>query len=401
MSSVCFYFQVHQPYRLNEFGVLDIGRSANYFDDDTNRDVLERVARKSYLPMNALMERLIERHQGRFRVAYSISGVALEQFAAYAPEVLDSFRRLAETGCVEFLGETYHHSLAFVFDKAEFHAQVAQHSRAVERHLGVRPTAFRNTELIYRDDLADEVASMGFEVVLAEGADHILQGRSPTKIYTSAGRTHLPLLLKHYRLSDDIAFRFGDKGWRADALRAEEYAEWLRLAGRGGQSLGLFMDYETFGEHQWEDTGIFDFFEALPAAVLAKGELDFKTPTELARVGALGGTLKVPDYVSWADTERDLSAWLGNEMQRMAARALFDLKAKVQECGDPELIEIWRRLTTSDHLYYMCTKWFSDGDVHKYFNPYESPYVGYIAFMNVLSDLSRRVKAQTPDQRVA
>lgn len=391
MASICFYFQVHQPYRLRAYPVFDVGERHDYYDVAANRGILERVADKCYLPTNTLLRRLLEGHPP-FRVAFSLSGVFLEQCREYAPAIIDSFQRLVATGRVELLGETSHHSLAFLYDRAEFDAQVERHGDLVWELFGVRPRVFRNTELIYCDALAGHLAARGYRGALTEGADHILGWRSPGFVYQSAGG-ELPLLLKNYRLADDIAFRFGQPDWPERPLLAEKYAAWL--ASTPGDLINLFMDYETFGEHQWAETGIFAFLEALPSAVLRYPRLDFVTPSEaLARYTPVA-RLSMPDPVSWADIERDLSAWRGNRMQEGALRAIYALGAQIRAAAtannDPTLLDDWRRLQTSDHFYYICTKWFNDGDVHKYFNPYESPYEAFITYHNVLNDLTWRV----------
>jgi len=391
VPNVCFYFQVHQPYRLRDYGVFDVGRRSDYFDAKLDEAVLRKVAAKCYGPMNALVEELVARTDGRFRASYSITGTALEQLERWAPDVIESFRRLASSGAVEFLAETYYHSLAFVGSRDEFDEQVELHAAAMQRVLGVRPRVFRNTELIFSNAVARRVHDLGFAGVLAEGADRVLGSRSPHFAYTAHGAPDLPVLLKSYRLSDDIAFRFGNRGWEGWPLTADKFAGWLQRVNGCGETINLFMDYETFGEHQWAETGIFEFMRALPDAVLAHRDMRFATPSEVIASCAPRGELDVPNFVSWADSERDLSAWLGNAMQKEALRALYALRGDVRASGDARALEDFRRLTTSDHFYYMCTKWFADGDVHKYFSPYESPYEAHIAFMNALSDLSRRV----------
>jgi alpha-amylase len=390
MPSVCFYFQVHQPHRLRRYGLFDIGHSRDYFDEHKNREVALKVAHKCYLPMNRLLHELIERHQGDFKVAFSITGTALEQFERWCPDVLESFQKLVATGCVELLAETYHHSLAFLADRREFDLQLDAHRARIEALFGTTPQVFRNTELIFSNEVAQHVAERGFQGVLAEGAERVLGWRSPHFVYAPAGRPDMKLLLKSYRLSDDIAFRFGDRRWPDHPLSAEKFAGWIHAVNGLGHVVNLFMDYETFGEHQWADTGIFEFMRHLPRAVLAHPDGAFVTPTEAVRAFPAVAELDVPDFVSWADVERDLTAWTGNAMQRSALNAVFELREPVLESGDPALIEDWRRLTTSDHYYYMCTKWFADGDVHKYFSPYESPYEAYIAMLNVLSDVALR-----------
>ncbi|HVS79429.1 MAG TPA: glycoside hydrolase family 57 protein [Candidatus Paceibacterota bacterium] len=398
MSSVCFYFQVHQPHRLKRYRIFDIGKDRNYFDSAdprlSNEAILRKVAGKCYLPANRLLLDLIRKYP-KFKVSFSISGTALEQFEKFAPDVLQSFVDLVETGNVEILSETYYHSLAFLYSPEEFRNQVELHKKLVKRIFGVTPQVFRNTELIYNNDIAREVERMGYAGIIAEGADRILGWRSPNFLYRPLipDRAHnLKLLLKNYRLSDDIAFRFGNKDWEGYPLTAPKFGQWVSAHNGNGEVLNLFMDYETFGEHQWESTGIFDFLRALPEEVLRNPDNDFVTPSEAVSRYRSVAELDIPDYVSWADIERDLSAWLSNDMQREALKNVYELEEKVRAAADEKLMEDWRRLLTSDHFYYMCTKWFADGDVHKYFNPYESPYDAFISYMNVLKDMRARIE---------
>jgi len=398
MASVCFYFQVHQPYRLRHYTIFDTG--TDYFDEQKNAQICRKVAGKCYLPTNRLMLDLIREHEGRFKVAYSITGVILDQFKEYAPEVLASFQELAETGCVEFLAETYYHSLSFLFSPKEFADQIDAHKKAVRELFGQTPRIFRNTELVYNNALAEAIERIGgFEAVLAEGADHVLGWRSPNFVYRPPNARKLKLLLKNYRLSDDIAFRFSNRGWREWPLRAEKFAHWINAVNGNGYTVNLFVDYETFGEHQWEDTGIFEFLRRLPTEILKNPDNDFKTPSEVVDAYEAVDTVDVPHLVSWADTERDLSAWLGNPMQHNAIHELYNLEGQVKASGDLDLLDSWRKLQTSDHFYYMCTKWFADGDVHKYFNPYDSPYDSYINFMNVLDNLRSRCSTRVSSLR--
>ncbi len=398
MASVCFYFQVHQPYRLRHYTIFD--NDTNYFDEYKNAQVCRKVAGKCYLPTNRLMLDLIRRHEGRFKIAYSITGVILEQFQQYAPEVLASFQELAQTGCVEFLAETYYHSLSFLFSPKEFAAQIEAHQRVVRDLFGQTPRIFRNTELVYNNALAETIERIGgFDAILAEGADHILGWRSPNFVYRPPNTRRLKLLLKNYRLSDDIAFRFSNRDWREWPLRAEKFGQWVNAVNGNGYTVNLFVDYETFGEHQWEDTGIFEFLRHLPTEILKNPDNDFKTPSEVADAYEAVDAVDVPHLVSWADTERDLSAWLGHPMQHNAIHELYNLEGVVKATGDRGLLARWRKLQTSDHFYYMCTKWFADGDVHKYFNPYDSPYDSYINFMNVLDNLRSRCTPAVPALR--
>jgi len=388
-KSICLYFQVHQPTRLRQYRFFDIGKDSHYYDDFANRTILKRVAQKCYLPMNELLLEAITKSKGKFKVAFSISGSALEQFDRYAPEVLDSFKKLAATGKVEFLCETYYHSLASLAAPTEFVHQVEKHKKAVEEYLGVVPVTFRNTELIYSDAIARQVYDLGFKTMLTEGARHIMGWQSPDYIYTAESQPRLKLLLRNYRLSDDLAFRFSERGWSEWPLTAEKFTGWLKEA--DGEIVNLFMDYETFGEHQPAESGIFDFMRALPGQVLADGELEFVTPAQAAKNIKPAASLSVPDPISWADEERDLSAWLGNELQQDAYNKLYRQTEKLALIGDPELWADFGHLQESDHLYYMCTKFFSDGEIHKRFSPYDTPYEAFINYMNVLSDFIIRI----------
>jgi alpha-amylase len=393
MPSVCFYFQVHQPLRLRHYTVFD--NDHQYFDEYKNAFICRKVANKCYLPANRLILDLIRRFDGRFKVAYSITGVLLEQLQLYSPEVLSTFDALAETGCVEFLGETYYHSLSFLYSRNEFVEQVNKHVDTVRRLFGQKPHVFRNTELIYNNDLATLIESMDeFDAIITEGADHILGFRSPNFVYKPKSCNKLKLLLKNYSLSDDIAFRFSNRRWTEWPLTAEKFAHWISNINGNGNVVNLFMDYETLGEHQWEDTGIFNFMRHLPGEVLKHPDNDFKTPSEVINSYEAIETVDVPHIISWADTERDLSAWLGNAMQSSAIHELYRLEKKIKQTNDEGIISDWRRLQASDHFYYMCTKYFADGDVHKYFNPYDSPYDSYINFMNVLDNLQSRCAGQ-------
>ena len=391
MTQVVFYFQIHQPWRLRRYSFFDIGKHTDYFDDAENERILRRVVKKCYQPMTLLLEELIEKHAGAFKVAFSISGCALQQLERWSPETLEIFQRLAKTGCVEFLAETSHHSLAALIDEGEFRAQVTSHHESIERLFGQSPTTFRNTELITSNTIARMAEDLGYRTILAEGADHILDWRSPHLVYRPEGCERIATLLRSYRLSDDIAFRFSNREWASWPLSAATFAHWLGELPEGDECVGLFMDYETFGEHQWEDTGIFDFMRHLPGQVLKNPRFRFATPAEVTERVDPVSRLDIPHPFSWADAERDLTAWLDNAMQRAAHSSIHGLAEAVRATGDPETVETWRRMTTSDHFYYMCVKFFSDGDVHKYFSPYATPHDAYITLMNVLGDLRRRL----------
>ena len=385
-KSICLYFQVHQPTRLRLYRFFDIGKDSHYYDDFANRTILRRVAQKCYLPANKLILDLINQNKGKFKVAYSISGSALEQFQRFAPEVIDSFRALAATGRVEFLAETYYHSLASLGSESEFRHQVAKHAAKIEELFGVTPVTFRNTELIYSNGIGEMVYSMGYKTILTEGARHIMGWQSPNFVYTGATQPRLKVLLRNYGLSDDIAFRFTQ-----NHVTADQYVGWLKDNAKDGDIVNLFMDYETFGEHQSAESGIFDFLRALPDAVIKDGTFGFVTPAEAVKKHKPVSDIDVEDPISWADEERDVTAWLGNELQSEAFKKVYAMTEKLSIVGDPDLWEDFGHLQESDHFYYMCTKFFSDGEVHKYFNPYDTPYEAFINYMNVISDFQIRL----------
>lgn len=395
MPSICFYFQVHQPFRVKKYPIFNIGTDHEYFNDDSesklnNKKIFEKVATKCYVPANRILLDLLRAHP-EFRVSFSLSGVFLEQAEQYGPEVLNSFYQLARTGQVEFLSETYYHSLSSLYSREEFNRQVAQHRETIKKFFAVEPTVFRNTELIYNNEIARWAEELGFTGILAEGIERALGWKSPNFVYAPQGSDRIKLLLKNYKLSDDIAFRFSSRDWKEWPLDAEKFASWITKHNGNGEVINLFMDYETFGEHQWEDTGIFAFLQNLPAAILRYPDNDFKTPSEVIAAYPARDRVDIHHHISWADVERDLSAWRSNSMQHSALESVYGLEKDVLASGDRALIEDWRRLQTSDHFYYMCTKWFADGDVHKYFNPYESPYDAFIAYMNALNDLKIRI----------
>lgn len=391
MKALCFYFQVHQPFRLKTYRFFDIGQDENYFDNINNAAILRKVAEKCYLPANKVIYDLIRSYPGRFKVSFSISGTALDQFEMYAPEVLKSFQKLVATGHVELLAETDSHSLAALASPKEFKKQVKQHVKRIHDLFGVTPTIFRNTELIYSDDIAGMVGSMGFDGILTEGATQILRSESPNHIYSSKAAPALRLLLKNYKLSDDIAFRYSDRSWQQWPLTSRKFVNWLNKLPEEQEIVNLFMDYETFGEHQWKESGIFEFLSDLPRQVLTSSSFVFVTPSEALKQFEPKATLSAPVPISWADEARDLSAWLGNELQDDAFETLYRLKKKIKKCTSNKILSDWKYLQTSDHFYYMCTKGYADGEVHQYFNPYSSPYLAFINYMNVLSDFEIRI----------
>jgi alpha-amylase len=390
MVSICFYFQVHQPFRMRRYTVFDIGHNDDYFDDHKNIEVLRKVARKCYIPANNLMLELLNNHP-QFKIAYSLSGVFIEQCEKWAPEVIESFKKLAATGRVEFLSETYHHSLAYLFSKEEFKAQVEMHKKKIQELFGQTPKVFRNTELIFNNEIAKYVEDMGYEGIISEGWDPILGWRSANFLYKPVSTSKIKVLMKNYKLSDDIAFRFSNKGWGDWPLTTEKFTNWVNAFNGNGECINLFMDYETLGEHQWEDTGIFEFMKVLPRELLKHPDNNFKTPSELVRDLEAKDWIDCHHMISWADMERDLSAWLGNRLQQESAKRIYMMEEQVKALNDPKMLDNWRKLQTSDHFYYMCTKWFNDGDVHKYFNPYNSPYDSFINFTNVMNDMTIRI----------
>ena len=391
MPAIILYFQVHQPYRLRPYTVFDLGENHVYEDTDVNCDIVRKAADMTYLPMNALLLEEIQKRKGKFKVSFSITGTALDQFEECAPDVLDSFRKLIKTGNVELISEPYAHSLACLYSRDEFIKQIRQHAERTHAIFGVRPTTFRNTELIYNNDLAARIEDLGYEVILTEGADHVLGWRSPNFVYQPVNCHKLRLLVRNYQLSDDITLRFSDQNWPGFPLTAEKFASWVHAVNTTGEVVNLFMDYETFGQRHSQESGIFDFMRALPEALLAHPDFCFRTPSDAAKAYQPVAKIDVPQYISWADAERDLTAWLGNDMQLDAIEALYKLEEKVSATASPELLKIWRRLQTADHFYYMSTKWFSDGDARAHINPYSSPYDAYINFMNVMADFELTV----------
>lgn len=393
---IVLYLHVHQPLRIRQYSIFDTAQKHDYFDEpnqDTDRNnerVLRKVADKSYRPMNDLLEKLLHKHPD-FKVSLSITGTFIEQAEKWAPDVIESFQRLVATGQVEIVAETYYHSLAFFYSRDEFVRQVEIHKQKIRELFGVETQVFRNTELSYNDELAQWADSYGFKGILAEGWDPILEWRSPNHVYRPQGTENISLLLKNYRLSDDLAFRFSNQAWEQFPLSADTYTKWATASIEDSPLVNLFMDYETFGEHQWADTGIFDFFGSFVGKWLENPDNTFYTTSEAIDAHQPVGTLSMPHTVTWADSERDLTAWLGNNMQQDAMRYLYALEDDILRTNDVDLIGDWRKLQTSDHTYYMCTKWFTDGDVHAYFSPYESPYDAFLYFMNALRDVRYRL----------
>ncbi|WP_298033762.1 glycoside hydrolase family 57 protein [uncultured Desulfovibrio sp.] len=392
MPALCLCYEVHEPYRLRRYTVFDMGQNSVYEDDDRNCDALLLTARVCYLPMNDLLLKLIRRYGRDFKVAFSISGPALDQFEQYAPEVVDSFKALADTGCVEFVAETGPHSLAFLYSKDEFDLQVKEHCARIKRLFGKKPVTFRNTEFFYNNDLPVALEKLGFKVVLAEGADHVLGWRSPNYLYRPVSTPNMGLLLRNISLSADIGLRFSDHSWNQWPLTAEKYADWCHSAADSAELINIFNDYHCFGLRHSGATGIFDFMEALPAAVLSRRDFRFTTPAEAMKKIDPVGEISVPEFVSWDDEGRDLTAWLGNDMQKDAIHSLYALAPRVRKVNAPDLTHDFERLQTSDHFRYISTKWFADFLSDRP-NPFNSPYDAYITYMNVLADFEMRLTA--------
>jgi alpha-amylase len=389
MPDVCLYFQVHQPNRLVPYDFFRIGEHALYEDDGMNAAILNKVAEKCYLPANRMFKRLIEENEGRFRMAMSISGTVIEQLEQYRPDVLESFQELVATGGVEILAETYYHSLAFVHSNKEFERQVEMHLEKIGDVFAVRPRVFRNTELIYNNAIAAKVETMGFDGVIAEGVEWTLNGQSPNFLYRAPTTARVKTLLRNTRLSDDLGFRFSDKSWKDYPLTPEKFAGWV--VDSPGDVVNLFLDYESIGEHQWQETGIFDFWEKLPEAIIEAGA-QFVSPMEAVEVYRASREYDCHFITSWADAERDLSAWMGNILQQEAIAKVHRLEQEILAVKDADLTHTWAKMQTSDHFYWMSTKSGTDGNIHSYFSPYPGPYDAYIYFMNVLADLQIRLR---------
>jgi alpha-amylase len=400
MKSICLFFQIHQPFRHRRYRFFDIGNDHYYYDDYSNESIIRNIADKSYLPTNKLLLELANKLGDKFKVAFSITGVALEQFELYAPDVIESFQKLAKTGCVEFLAETYSHSLSSLKDIDAFTDQVKKHDDQIFRLFGQKPRVFRNTEMIYSDEIGEKVAKLGYSAMLTEGAKHILGWKSPDFLYVNAINPRLKVLMRNYKLSDDIGFRFSDKNWDKYPLTAEKYVSWLEKVGEKEEVINLFMGYDSFGTRQPKEAGIFDFLKALAEQVVKSDTLRFSTPSEVVDELQPISVVSVPHAISWSDEERDLSAWLGNEMQKEAFEKLYAMKDQMARCTNAELHKDWNYLQASDHFFYMSTKYFADGDPHKSYSHFDSPYEAFINYMNVLSDFKIRLNAHVPESEV-
>lgn len=396
MKKICFYFQIHQPFRLKRYRFFNIGRDHYYYDDFSNEDILQQIAARSYIPANRMLLDLINQYKGKFKVAFSVSGTALDQMEIYTPEVIDGLRELSRTGDVEFLAETYAHSLSCLADPEEFKAQVKQHAERIKMLFGQEPKVFRNTELIYSDEIGDMVYEMGYSRMITEGAKHILGWKSPNYVYESAQQPNLKLLLRNSRFSNDLTFRFSNYNWSEYPLTADKFISWIAATPKEEEIFNLFVNYETLGNIQPSHTGIFEFMKALPRFAFEKG-VGFATPTEIMDAEKPIGSITVQSPISWADEERDISAWLGNKLQKGAFKSLYEMSERVRLCSDRRLKQDWLYLQSGDHFYYMSTKHITGDNGHSQFSPYMSPYDAFNNYMNVLSDFIGRVKAQYPD----
>jgi len=395
MKAICFYFQIHQPFRLKRYRFFDIGNDHYYYDDFANDDIITRIAERSYIPAAETLLRMIEQSKGAFKCAISITGTALEQFEMYVPEFIDLLKKLSDTGCVEFLAETYAHSLASLADPEEFANQVKVHDQKIETLFGQKPKVFRNTELIYCDEMAPQILDMGYKGVITEGAKHILGWKSPNYVYAAASAPDLKILLKNDHFSDDITDRFSNTAWDEYPLTADKYINWIASTPAEEQIINLFMNLEVLGDFQPRETGIFQFMEALPRFAAEKG-MQFWTPTEAVSKLKAVDVLSVVHPISWADEARDTSAWLGNQLQNEAFQKLYSVSERVRLCEDRRLKQDWYYLQSADHFFYMSTKNMHDGSVHSQFSPYDTPFDAFTNYMNVLADFIVRVEEQYP-----
>ncbi|MBK6283119.1 MAG: alpha-amylase [Draconibacterium sp.] len=396
MKTVCLFFQVHQPFRHRRYHFFDIGNDHYYYDDFTNESIMNKIATKSYLPTNKLLLKLANQLRSNFKVSFSITGQALEQFQLYAPEVIESFQKLVKTGCVEFLSETYSHSLSSLKDKIIFEEQIKLHDKKIVELFGIQPRVFRNTEMIYSDEIGAHVAELGYTAMLTEGAKHVLGWKSPNYLYVNALNPRLKVLMRNFKLSDDIAFRFADTNWSDYPLTAEKFISWLENINPKDEVVNLFLSYEAIGDRQAKETGIFNFLESLLVKIAKHPSLKLATPSEMIEELQPISIVSVPTPISWADEERDLTAWLGNGMQKEAFGKLYSLSEQIRRCTDEELLKDWNYLQVSDHFYYMSTKYFSDGKDHSYNNPFNTPFEAFVNYMNVLSDFKIRLNSFVP-----
>lgn len=388
MRNICFYFQIHQPLRLKRYRFFEIGQDHYYYDDFQTEDRIRTLVEQSYLTANRTISEMIRSSNGKFKCAFSISGVALEQLEQYAPEVIDSFKELANTGSVEFLGETYAHSLSSIYDTNEFESQIKAHADKIESLFGHRPTAFRNSELIYSDEIGEIISKAGFKVMLIDEAKHILGWKSPNFVYNHSYISKFKLLIRNQKFSDDIGFRFSHNNWQDYPLTAEKFIGWLAAMPENEKLVNLWMSYESFGLYQPAFTGIFDFLKALPYHAMEQ-KMSFVTPTEAAKKNESAGAITTPYPISWAGHEKDLSPWTGNDLQQEALNKLYAVGERVRLCQDKSLQHDWLMLQSTDHFRYMSHK---DAVGTNFDNAYEA----FMNYMNVLADFLERVDYQYP-----
>lgn len=393
MAKICLYFQLHQPYRLNEYTFFQIGKHNSYFNEEFNFAILNKIAANCYLKTNELLLKLIEKYGSKIQLNFGLSGTVISQFENYNPEVIDSFKKLAKTGCVDFLSETYFHSLASLYNFEEFEFQVKIHAEKIESLFDIKPTVFRNTELIFRNDIAEKIYNLGFKAVLTEGVERKINQNSVNQIFQT--NQFLPVFLRNYNLSDDIAFRFSDPKSELFPITAAKIIKKIKTKLLPTEIITIGLDYETFGEHFDDNTTIFEFLESFISTVVEDNALQLFTFKAIDFEQYIEKPFFNSDeIISWADTEKDGSAWLGNSMQYEALSKIYELNTLIKHIKNPEIVEIWRKLQISDHFYYMSTKYFSDGDVHSYFSHYKTPYDAYINYMNILSDFEILVKKE-------
>ncbi len=397
MKNICLYFQLHQPVKLRRYRFFDIGNDHYYYDDYANESNINKLAHTCYLPANKILIELLKKYKGKFSVAFSISGTMIDQLRVYAPEVIESFKAMAKTGSVEFIAETSSHSLASTRNFDEFKRQVAEQVKLIEDTFGQTPVSFRNTDLIYSDEIGEAVSQMNFKVMLAEGAKQTLGWKSPNYMYCNAIEPRLKVLARNYHMSDDIALRFSNQGWSEWPLTAQKFKGWCDGLDQSEEIINLFMSYDTFGAVHSVESGILDFLRALPTVMLEDPNYAFITPAKAAQKLQSVSAIHVPSATSWRDEERDLTPWLGNEMQTEAVDKLYALAPKVAKCEDTAILKDWQYLQSSDNIYYMGTKFFANGANRTYNSPYQTPYEAFINFMNILTDFSARLSAAVPD----
>lgn len=387
MSALCLYFQAHQPLRIKKYSFFEIGREQSYFDTSLNKAVLHKVSDLCYLPTNELLLQLIKKHKGKFKCTFSLSGILLEQLAKYRPDVIASFQALAATGQVEFLGETYYHSLAAFFNPEEFDRQIKLHKKIIKKYFNIEPALFRNTELLFCDDIIPTLQKNGFKGIWIEGSENGIGRAHVNRNYSSYRDESFALLPRNYPLSDEIAFRFHQK------LNADKFTRKLLRYKSEDNSIHIGLDYETFGEHYEKDSGIHYFLKNWIDKSIASKVIKFVTSSESIKTHPPIKSLRIENVTSWADSEKDNSAWLGNDMQKECIEKLYGLRGIILKLKNRSLLDQWSALQCSDHFYYMSNKQHADGEVHNYFSPFDSPHSAYLSYINILTDLELKINA--------